>query len=471
MAQGPARPARLDLPVALDATVRRYDGGLVLLGGDPARLVRLRPGAAALLGRLGSARGADEAVAVLARTLVERGLAHPRPPARVASGITVVVPVRDRAPELARCLTALGRRVPVLVVDDGSTEPAAVREVCRRHGVRLQRRPMSGGPAAARNTGLAATDSPLVAFLDSDCVPLPGWLDALVGHFADPLVGAVAPRVRGRVGATSSMTALACYAAARGPLDLGDREAGVRPGSRVPYVPSAALVVRRAAVDDAGVFDPALRYGEDVDLVWRLHDAGWAVRYDPRTVIAHEDPGSWSAWLTRRHRYGASAGPLARRHGARLAHLAPPPWPVTAWLLLLDARPRLAAAAAAVPALRAHRLLRRSGLPWLACTRTVLRGTCQGLVATGEGLGGAGTAVTAPVLLLMLRHRATRRSAVAALLAPPLLEWMRRRPRLDPATWVVLRLVDDLAYASGVWRGCLSARTAAPLRPCTSRPR
>ena len=48
--------------------------------------------------------------------------------------------------------------------------------------------------------------------------------------------------------------------------------------TKVSYVPTAALLVRRAALDSVtpgggAVFDPALRYGEDVDLVWRLHDA------------------------------------------------------------------------------------------------------------------------------------------------------------------------------------------------------
>ena len=48
-------------------------------------------------------------------------------------------------------------------------------------------------------------------------------------------------------------------------------------------MPTAALVVRRAVLEDG--LDTALRYGEDVDLVWRLHDAGWRVRYDPAVVV------------------------------------------------------------------------------------------------------------------------------------------------------------------------------------------
>ncbi len=55
--------------------------------------------------------------------------------------------------------------------------------------------PANVGPAGARNAGLAAVHSPLVAFVDSDCVPADGWLGPLLGHFDDPVVAAVAPRI------------------------------------------------------------------------------------------------------------------------------------------------------------------------------------------------------------------------------------------------------------------------------------
>ena len=126
------------------------------------------------------------------------------------------------------------------------------------------RRETSGGPGAARNEGVGLADTELVAFLDSDCVAPAGWIDQLAGHFDDPRVAAVAPTVRALDGRRSL-------------LDMGNRPAEVRPGRPVGYVPSAALLVRRAALPQRP-FDPALRYGEHVDLIWRLIDAGWRVR-------------------------------------------------------------------------------------------------------------------------------------------------------------------------------------------------
>ena len=466
-----AAPGAYPLPVVLDDDVRRVDGGRVLLGGDPGRLVRLRDGA--VVDRLAAGEGG--ALAALARTLVDGGLAHPRPgPARVHD-LTVVGPVRDRSAELARCLQALGGAVPVVVVDDGSLDPGAVARIAAAHGARVVHQAGSG-PAGARNAGVAATTSRLVAFVDSDVVVPPGWLSGLVGHFADPRTAAVAPRVRAAVGGTGL---LARYAAARGPLDLGAREARVRPGGRVPYVPSAALVVRRAALTaaarrDGAAFEASLRFGEDVDLVWRLHDAGWTVRYDPRTVVEHTEPERWGTWLRRRHAYGTSAAPLAQLHAAarpgRLTPLVLAPWPTAAWLLLAARRPLPALAAAAVPAVRLHRLLRRTGLPARTCAQVALAATGRGVLATAGGLGGAGTVSTAPAMVALLAVRRTRPLGLVLLLVPPLLEHAARRPRLDPVRWTALRLVDDLAYASGVWRGCWTGRSAAALRPSRSRP-
>lgn len=459
------------LPVVLDADVRRLEGGAVLLGGEPGRLMRLTPAGVRWLDRLADGRPVPQHVRALARTLVDGGLAHPRPAPVPATDVEVVVPVRDRADELGRCLSALGRGGAVLVVDDGSDDPGAVAAVARRHGARVLRLPRNGGPAAARNAGIAATRSEVVALLDSDCLAPPGWLEALLGHFADPSVAAVAPRVQAAAeGPRAGGGLLAVYARERGPLDLADREARVRPGSRVPYVPTAALLVRRTALPSPA-FDPSLRFGEDVDLVWRLHDRGWTVRYDPRTVVRHTEPERWRSWLTRRHAYGTSAAPLADRHGDRLTPLVLPPLPTLAVVGLLARRPGIACAAAVLAALRLHRQLRAAGLERTASRRTAVRVTAQAVLGVAWGAGGAGAVVTAPLLVALLVPRRTRAAAALALVVPPLAEHRSRRPAVDPVRWTAVRLLDDLAYASGVWRSCWSSRTVAPLVPRRSRPR
>jgi GT2 family glycosyltransferase len=555
-------PTRL----VLDPRVRVLGSGRTLLGGDPWRVLRLTEGGAEvlrkLLGACGaaggggggggaagsetgkSAAGDDAAAEALARRLIDAGLAHPRPTRASTATVTVILPVRDRPVELARCLGALfaadapGR---VLVVDDGSRDAGAVADVCARHGCELIRRQRPGGPAAARNTALVRIESGLVALLDSDCVPEPGWLSLLCGALADdPVLGAVAPRVRplspSRTGAGaegdptpgargelywrsgperfpapstpgtfSAFTArvlsvrrpraagpgrargfgaLARFAMVRSPLDLGPWPSLVRPGGRTPYTPTAALLVRREALGATGApFDPALRYGEDVDLIWRMVERGRPVRYEPAAVVRHGEPERIAPWLARRFRYGSSAGPLACRHPSHLAPVALHPRSVavlaTATMAMTaHRRPVIATASIAAHVAVTVRRLSRHGIPAAAAAPLALRGLGESAAALGRTATMFGPEPLAATLAAshvsprtrsamraLARCPAVHRAALALLLASPVHEYARLRPPLDPLRFTALAIADDVAYGAGVWAGSIRARTWRPLRP------
>src|SRR4051794_41740731 len=111
--------------VRLDPAVQRRDGGSTLLGGSPLRLMRLSPRAQALLPDRLVVR--DATTAELAARLLDAGMAVPDLARRRPDDVTVVIPVRDRAPELARLLAALlddpaTADRPVFAVDGGSAQ-------------------------------------------------------------------------------------------------------------------------------------------------------------------------------------------------------------------------------------------------------------------------------------------------------------------------------------------------------------
>jgi mycofactocin glycosyltransferase len=451
--------------IAFDPATQ-FVGSDVLFGGSPPRLLRLNPaGVRALQELRGGPVGSPDS-GRLARRLTDTGLAHPRPPEPgEAAGVTVVIPVRDRAAELDRCLAALGTDYPVIVVDDGSQDAAATARLCRRYGSRLVRRPVAGGPGPARNDGLAFVATPLAAFLDSDCVAGPGWIRELAAQFADPMVGAVAPRVR----PVTVNSAAGRYLTARAPLDMGPREARVAPLTRLSYVPTAALLVRVDALP-AGGFDPSLRYGEDVDLIWRMIAAGWRVRYDPAGEVRHAEPGRWPAVLTRRFRYGNSAAPLARRHPGLVPPLILQAWPAAAVAALLAGRPVTALAAYGAGTGQLVELLREWGVP----ARGVLGPMAGSVRQTWLDTGRWSVQYALPVVAAGLawpggrsrKTRIARRLALASLvLGPPAAEWLRSRPALDPARFALGYLADEAAYGAGVYRGALAGRIAAPLLP------
>jgi mycofactocin glycosyltransferase len=473
------RPLPVGFRIELDPDTRQLTDA-ILFGGSPARAMKLSAAGCRALGELRAGPVRSAAAGVLARRLTDAGLAHPRPPATLAvPDVTVLIPVRDRAGPLDQCLTALGRAYPVVVVDDGSADPASVAAVAARHHATLVRRPASGGPAAARNAGLDGIGTELIAFLDSDCVPPADWIGQLAAHFADPAIGAVAPRiVAPRVvapGGAAGTSAAGRYEAACGSLDLGPRQARVVPATRLAYVPTAALLVRRAALDGAaggtGAFDPALRYGEDVDLIWRLHDAGWRIRYEPAVRVPHRGPQTWAGLLGRRFRYGTSAAPLARRHPGRLAPLVLQPWPALTVAAMLGRRPVAAAAAATAGWLTLANTVRGAGLPTAgaaAATGTAVRQTWLGAgrYATQFAAPALAAALAAPRPRARLAGRLAFRVAALSLLLGPVIDaYQQRKPGLDPVRFTLGHIADDIAYGAGVWAGCARERTLAPVTP------
>jgi mycofactocin system glycosyltransferase len=442
--------------VVADATLRRLDNGRVLLGGSPLRLLRLTDAGARAVDALlaGEPVPTSGRRARLARRLLDTGMVHP-----VAEGgtcrpadVTVVIPVRDRRDGLHATLAAVGDVGAVTIVDDGSRE--RVPEATVRH-----ERPR--GPAAARNAGWRAAATELVAFVDADVVPEPGWLAPLLAHFDDAEVAAVAPRI---VAATGDVQPgwLAAYEQARSPLDLGPDPSPVRPKARVPYVPTAALVVRRRALAGVGGFDEAMHVGEDVDLVWRLHDAGWTVRYEPSSRVGHPARGTAGDWLRQRFRYGTSAAALAARHPGAVAPVAVSGWSALAWALVAAGHPIAGAATAgATTALLVPKLR-----PLPHASREAVRLAGLGHLLAGRRLADAVVRAWWPAALAgaAVSPRA-RRALLGAATIPALLDWRSRRPALDPARWVAARLADDVAYGAGVWVGCLRDRSVDALLP------
>jgi mycofactocin system glycosyltransferase len=443
-----------------------------LIGGSPRRAMRLSRAGQAAWSELCHGPVRTAAGGALARRLTDAGLLHPQPgthPELV--DVTVIIPIRDRPTMLERCLDSLGDAFSVVVVDDASTNPAAVAEVAQRHRVTLISRSSNGGPASARNVGLRGVTTELVAFLDSDCIASPEWIERLAGHFADPLVAAVAPRV---VDAANHAT---LPLASRGSLDLGDRATRVQPGARVAYLPTAALVVRRAALEavarDGEIFDPALRFGEDVDLIWRLDAAGWRVRYDPSVHVSHEEPAGWPARLGRRFDYGTSAAPLSRRHPTALAPLVLQTWPALAVVGVLTRRPAVALGGLAGSIHATRKALGRAEVTSLKAREVAT----SSIARTWLGTGRYATQFGAPVLLAALAWPASgargwsRRLAAASLLVGPTLPtWRNARPPARVLRFAAAQVADDVAYGAGVYAGCVRHRTARPLRPALRWP-
>ncbi|GFG72572.1 mycofactocin biosynthesis glycosyltransferase MftF [Mycolicibacter senuensis] len=465
-------PARLPdgFAVQVDRKVRVLGRGSTLLGGSPTRLLRLAPAAQGMLsdGRL---EVRDAVSAQLARTLLDATVAHPRPAGGPSHrDVTVVIPVRDNVVGLNRLIVSL-RGLRVVVVDDGSQVPVRAEDLAAAHccEVEVLRHPAARGPAAARNTGLRACTTDFVAFLDSDVVPRRGWLEALLGHFCDPTVALVAPRI---VGMAAHDHLVARYEAIRSSLDLGGCEAPVVPYGKVAYVPSAAIICRCSTLRELGGFDEALRSGEDVDLCWRLVDAGSRLRYEPIALVAHDHRVALRDWVARKAFYGGSAAPLSARHPDKTAPMVISGWALAGWALMALGSALGYLVSAAITALTGHRVA-RSMRGADTAPADVLAVTLRGLAAAGLQIASALCRHYWPIALLAACvSQRCRRVVLLAAVSDGIVDWLRHarcdgddtRPLGLPA-YLLLKRVDDLAYGAGLWGGVLRERNLAALKP------
>lgn len=485
------------------------------------------------------------------------GLAHGESFAGLVPPVfEVIIPVLDNPVGLSRCLRGLiAQDYPqalfrVTVVDDGSATPQQqlVDSACSQ-GLTLRwlRLPKNLGPASARNAAVntpwpkeAADDPgnsllngqgvqgpqgnpepPLLAFLDSDCVPGPGWLSALAlllkgedereGDAGNAnamglcLVGTrlMPPDARdvGNGQANKRANLLARYEGECSSLHMG-RKAGpvALPGRGIPYLPSANMGVKRAAFKRVGGFTEGLRFGEDVDLCWRLRRGGGRLFYFPHeeaedeaaTAVRHTYRDRWGGFLQRKRLYARSEAWLRRMHPERFpasqTRLARLMWWALAGISCLESTGASWTGLPALPAyttLPAWFLLPTWGVALMLmgslCAADFLGRLFRGRPRTG-GAGGW------PKRLLGWRPRllAAGRGTLAALLAeariqcrhflpgwfallavwpriwPVLLalmalgsvgERLARRPVLDVPTFLLGYWGECLAYSLGKWEG------------------
>jgi glycosyltransferase involved in cell wall biosynthesis len=220
---------------------------------------------------------------------------------------SVIVPARDAARTLGGVLEGLDRqtvprdRFEVIVVDNRSTDATA--EAARTHGADQVLAEPTPGAAAARNRGIQAARGPVLAFLDADCLPDPGWLEAGLARLDQTGAGLVGGRVDTRPGPGPAW--LAHY----------DRLSYVRQAERIArsgLSATANLFVRREVIEQIGPFRPELRAAEDDEFCLRAAGAGVAIAYAEGAAVSREAATGAGAVIRRYHRAGRAEAALAR---------------------------------------------------------------------------------------------------------------------------------------------------------------
>jgi glycosyltransferase involved in cell wall biosynthesis len=196
--------------------------------------------------------------------------------------VSVYIPAYNSAEFLSRAIDGLlSQSLPadeILVIDDGSRDATAAI-AARYPAVTLVRHAQNSGLGAARNTGFRNARNELVAALDADCVPDPGWLAGLVRHFADPKLAGVG----GRLIEGNQLTLADRWRRAHMQQEWGDK-----PLRNPKFLFGCNNIFRKSAVLAAGGYDESMRTnGEDTDISRHLRANGWNLAYDPEPRVIH----------------------------------------------------------------------------------------------------------------------------------------------------------------------------------------
>ncbi len=239
--------------------------------------------------------------------------------------VSVVIPFYNPGVYLAEAVASvLGqayRPLEVLLVDDESTDGSAdvaARLAGSAAPVRLLRLATNQGPAAARNAGLRASRGDFVTFLDADDLMVADRLVVQTAHLrAHPTVDAV-------VGLADNVLEPGVVP----PVWLRWVGTGAHPG----YAYAMSVLTHRRVFDRVGLFDPALRVGEDTDWMLRARAAGVRIARIDRVLLRRRIHGANLSYRTEEMRAAAHRSVLrlarqriTQRAGARDAPRRPAP--------------------------------------------------------------------------------------------------------------------------------------------------
>jgi glycosyltransferase involved in cell wall biosynthesis len=226
--------------------------------------------------------------------------------------ISVVIPVRNGAATIPRCLECLRAQTwpredfEVLVIDNGSTD--GLEAVAGRHPEVRWLRDEGGGSYSARNRGLREARGEVIAFTDADCLPDPSWLERGVAALGRDGAGVVGGEVIWLDPVGRDLNA--CEILETIMFGLADiRQLIAERGFAI----TANLFTRRDVVARVGPFDAGLRSAGDREWVHRAVARGEALRYGGDVIVRHPRRSTLREFLRKQRRLVGGRLMLLRR--------------------------------------------------------------------------------------------------------------------------------------------------------------
>lgn len=235
------------------------------------------------------------------KTILERSTEDTEP-----AKITVIVPVRNEAMKIGRCLEALlAQSLPpreIIVVDGHSTDKTV--EVAGRYPVRVLYEDI-GTRAGANKIGIMNAQGDYIAFTDADCIPDRNWLRNLMKEFEGDVVGVGGAIHNVANSAWEESINLAMESFLGSAQSVQGRVFKTK--RTVSSISGCNSVYKKEALMRVGGFDEGLPTAEDTELNRRLREIGPLI-YTPDAIISHNHTRGLREFTKRTYQYGYGKG-------------------------------------------------------------------------------------------------------------------------------------------------------------------
>jgi len=211
--------------------------------------------------------------------------------------VSVIIPVHNEERWIEACLESIFKvdnylNKEVIVVDDASTDRTS--KILKRFPVTVVRNEKPVGPSSARNIGVRQAKGEIIVFMDAHCIVEDlEWIEKFVRFFQDPKGGAVGGYFR--------------HEQNKRRLSLTIRQ----DKSRLRLIKSANAAYRKIVFEQVGGFNPAMEWGGDAALTFKVHRSGWKIVHSHDIIVIHAE----KIWPVRKaFFYGTCYFPLRKEY-------------------------------------------------------------------------------------------------------------------------------------------------------------
>jgi len=224
----------------------------------------------------------------------------------ISPKISVVVPVRNGASKISRCLEAILdqnlKPFEIIVVDGHSTDSTV--EIARKFPVIITKEDY-GTVGGARQIGVEHARGDYIAFTDADCIPQKDWLENLIPEFKSGVVGVGGGIKNVGKGIWEESIALALDTFLGSANSVQDRI--LKDKKIVKSISGCNSIYRKKDIEAIGGFNVRLSINEDTDLNNRIQQLGIIV-YTPYAIIHHHQERGLGEFVKRMKFFGYGRG-------------------------------------------------------------------------------------------------------------------------------------------------------------------